>query len=67
MVETRVCHLHQGQEEEGVLWFWHGPLRSGGPLQERHADPQLQGDPENQKQQARQIDVGESFLRGFTR
>ncbi|KAE8286615.1 hypothetical protein D5F01_LYC14558 [Larimichthys crocea] len=29
--------------------------RSGGPLQERHADPQLQGDPENQRQQARQI------------
>lgn len=58
----KVClcfHLCQGQEEEGVLWFWfwRGPHRSGGPLQERHADPQLQGDPENQRQQARQIGV----------
>lgn len=58
VVDTSVClcsHLHQRQEDEGVHRFWLGTLRSGGPLQERHADPQLQGDPENQRQKGRQI------------
>lgn len=39
----------QGQDEEGVLRSGLG-LGSGGALQERRADPQLQGDPENQRQ-----------------
>lgn len=56
-------HLYQGQqEEEGVLWFWDCPHRSGGPLQERHVDPQLQGDPENQRQKAGQIGAGYSVI-----
>jgi len=49
------CLLQQDQEEEGVLYFRLGPLGSGGPLQERHAGPQLQGYPESQRQQGTQI------------
>lgn len=50
-----VLQRQDQREEEGVLWFWLGPLRSGGAVQERHADPELQGDPENQRQQRTQI------------
>lgn len=64
LVQIRVClclHLDQGQEE-GVLWFWLGSLGSGGPLQERHAGPQLQRDPENQRQQKTQIGLFMFFM-----
>lgn len=49
----------KGQEEaERVLQSGDSPLGSGGPLQEWYADPELQGDPENQRQQARKIGAG---------
>lgn len=55
---------HKEPEEASVhvLFCWKSPHRSSGPLQERHADPQLQGDPENQRQQDGQIEVRSWFL-----
>lgn len=50
--------FYQGQEEERFLRFRGRPHRSGGPLQERHVNPQLQGDPENQRQEEGQIGAG---------
>lgn len=46
--------LLQGPEDD-VLWFWLSSYRTNGPLQERHVDPQPQGDPDNQRQQKKEI------------
>lgn len=44
--------VRQGQED-GELRFGGGAHGSDGPLQERHADPELQRDPENQRQKVK--------------
>lgn len=49
----------QGQEETIILWFCRNALRSGGPVQERHADPQFKGDPENQRQKSEALRYGD--------
>lgn len=57
LTQTVLLDLHQGQEAAVILrfWFWWGILRSGGSIQERHAAPQPQGHPENQRSQVRDV------------
>lgn len=51
MIGSNVCLRFDQGQEGGDLWF--GAHRSDGPLQERHPGPEIQGYPENQKQEVR--------------
>lgn len=52
LMQTVVLPPHQGQEDTLVLWSWFWfQTGSSGSVQERRSGPQLQGDPQNQRQE----------------